>query len=171
MLCFFKTPQTRHDDDGAAAAAAASPSADRGSTPADPLAAGEAIDELLAVNDAHPEYHAKRKYPDPGFEVERFGRVGGRGSYTLRFKPRAVEFTRAVCEDGNPVGKTGAGRVLGVDRKRIISWVQDEDKTKALVKLHPKRAGDKSPNAGLQASTTDVEQALVDYMAVEKTRS
>ena len=57
----------------------------------------------------------------PGFEVKRFGRVGERGSYTLRFKLRAIEFTRAVCESGNPVGKTGAGRVLGVDRKRIIS--------------------------------------------------
>ena len=150
-------------DGGGGGGAAASPSVDRGSTPADPLAAGEAIDELLAVNDAHSEYHAKRKYPDPGFEVERFGRIGGRGSYTLRFKLRAVEFTRAVCEDGDPVGKTGAGRVLGVDRKRTISWVQDEDKIKALVKLQPKRAGAKPLNAGLQASTTDVEQALEDY--------
>ena len=63
---------------------------------------------------------------------------------------RAVEFTRAVCEDGNPVGKTGAGRVriLGVDRKRIISWVQDEDKIETLVKLRPKRAGAKWLNAG-----------------------
>ena len=35
---------------GGGAAAAASSSADRGATPADPLAAGEAIDELLAAN-------------------------------------------------------------------------------------------------------------------------
>ena len=87
------------------AAAPASPSADRGSTPADPLGAGEAIDEMMAVNYARPEYHAKRKYPDPGFEVEMFGRVGRRGSYTLKSKLMAVEFTRAVCEDGNSVGK------------------------------------------------------------------
>ena len=154
--------QTSGDGGGSAAA---SPSADRGSTPpADTLAAGEAIDELLAVSDAHPKYHAKHKCLDPGFEVERFGRAGGRGSYTLRFKLRAVEFTRAVCEGGNPVGKTGAGRVLGVDRKRIISWIQDEDKIETLVKLQPKRAGAKSLNAGLQASTTNVEQALVDYI-------
>ena len=106
---------------GGGGAAPASPSVDRGSTPADPLGAGEAIDEMLPVNYARPEYHAKRKYPDPGFEVEMFGRVGGRGSYTLRFKLRAVEFTRAVCEDGNSVGKTGAGRVLAVDRNLTIS--------------------------------------------------
>ena len=106
---------------GGGGAAPASPSVDRGSTPADPLGAGEAIDEMLPVNYARPEYHAKRKYPDPGFEVEMFGRVGGRGSYTLRFKLRTVEFTRAVCEDGNSVGKTGAGRVLAVDRTLTIS--------------------------------------------------
>ena len=39
-----------------------------------------------------------------------------------------------------------------MDRKRTISWVQDEDKIKALVKVQPKRAGAKSLNAGLQAS-------------------
>ena len=160
--------QTSGDCGGGGAAAAASPSADRGSTPADPLAAGEAIDELLAVNDAHPEHHAKRKYTEPGFEVERFGRIGGREGYTLRFKLRAVEFSRAVCEDNNSVGKTGARRVLGVDQKRIISWVQDEDKIKALVKLQPKRAGAKSLNAGLQASITDAEQALVGYISEQR---
>ena len=122
---------------------------ERGSTPTDPLAGGEAIDELLAVNDAHPVYHAKRKYRDRGFEVERFGRVEGRGSYTLKFKLRALKFTRAVCEAGNKVGKTGPGRVVEVDRKRIIRWIQDEDKIKAFVKLQSKRAGAKLLNAGL----------------------
>ena len=47
----------------AAAAAAAAPAA---ASAADPLAVGEAIDELLAANDDH-ESSKKRKYPEPGF--------------------------------------------------------------------------------------------------------
>ena len=70
----------------AAAAAGASASADRGDAAADRLAAGEAIDEMLAAND--PPANNKRKYPDPGFAVERAGAVGQRGSYTIRFTDR-----------------------------------------------------------------------------------
>ena len=47
---------------------------------ADPLAAGEDIDKLLAANDDH-ESTKKRKYHEPGFAVERSGPAGGRGSY------------------------------------------------------------------------------------------
>ena len=54
-----------------AAAAAAAPAAPA----ADPLAAGEAFDELLAANDDH-ESSKKRKYPEPGFAVERSGPAG-----------------------------------------------------------------------------------------------
>ena len=67
------------------------------SPPADPLAAGEAIDEVLTENDS-PKAYRKRKYP--GFTVERSGVVGGRGSYTVRFKLRVVAYTRALCSDG-----------------------------------------------------------------------
>lgn len=55
-------------------------SADRGGAPADPLAAGEAIDEMLAANDS-PQPDKKRKYPEPDLALECSGRVGGKGSY------------------------------------------------------------------------------------------
>ena len=56
----------------ATAAATAAPSA---ASAADPLAAGEAIDELLAANDDHKS-SKKRKYPEPDFAVERSGPAG-----------------------------------------------------------------------------------------------
>ena len=62
---------TSSQTSGSAAAAAPAPS-----SAADPLAAGEAIDELLAANDGH-ERSNKRKYPEPGFVVDRSGPVGG----------------------------------------------------------------------------------------------
>ena len=63
----------------AAAAAVAATAAPAAASAADPLAAGEAIDELLAANDDH-ESSKKRKYPEPAFAVERSGSAGGRGS-------------------------------------------------------------------------------------------
>ena len=57
----------------AAAAAAAAPAA---ASAADPLAAGETIDELLASNDGH-ESSNKRKYPEPGFAVRSPGQQEG----------------------------------------------------------------------------------------------
>ena len=57
------------------------------------MAAGKAIDELLAANDDH-ESSKKRKYPEPGFAIERSGPAGGRGSYTIAFKLKAAAFTR-----------------------------------------------------------------------------
>ena len=75
-------PSAAGDGGGGAAAPAPAPaassSADRGGPPA-----GKAIDKMLAANDS-PRHHLKRKYPDPGFAVERTGKVGARGSYTLR---------------------------------------------------------------------------------------
>ena len=93
------------------------------------MAAGEAIDELLAANDDH-ESSKKRKYQEPGFAAERSGPAGGRGSYTIAFKLKAAAFTRARCADSNSVGNHGAARVLGVAKKRIIEWVKAEAKLK-----------------------------------------
>ena len=59
----------------AAAATAAATAAPAAASAADPLAVGEAIDELLAANDDH-ESSKKRKYPEPGFAVERSGPAG-----------------------------------------------------------------------------------------------
>ena len=80
---------------------------------------GEAIDELLAADDDHKS-SKKRKYPEPGFAVERSGAAEGRGSYPIAFKLKAAAFTRVRCADGNSVGNHGAARVLGVAKKRII---------------------------------------------------
>ena len=75
----------------AAAATAAATATPAAASAADPLAA-EAMDELLAANDH--ESSKKRKYPEPGFAVERSGPAGGRGSYTTAFKLKAAAFTR-----------------------------------------------------------------------------
>ena len=76
---------TSSETSGSVAAAAASA--------ADPLAAGEAIDELLAANDDH-ESSKKRKHPESGFTVERSGPTGWRGSNTIAFQLKAAAFTR-----------------------------------------------------------------------------
>ena len=62
------------------ASTSASQASTDGSSSADSLAAGEAIDEMLAANDP-AKLHKKRKYPEPDFTIERFGAVGGKGSY------------------------------------------------------------------------------------------
>ena len=150
---------------GGGAAAVASSSADRGAlaTPADPLAAGEAIDELLAANGG-PEHAKKRKYPDPGFAVERFGPTESRGSYTNGFKVKAAAFTKVLCTDGKPVGNHGAAKVLGVDKKRIVTWVKEEEKIKGMIAIKPKLSSAKSLHAGVAASTADIDQALENYI-------
>ena len=110
---------TSSETSGSVAAAAAATAAPAVASAADPLAAGEAIDELLRANGDH-ESSKKRKYPEPGFAVERSGPAGGRGSYIIAFKLKAAEFTRDRCADGNSVGNDGAARVLSVTKKRII---------------------------------------------------
>ena len=86
-------------------AATAAPAA--AASAADPLAAGEAIEQLLAANDDHGSSKT-RKYPEPGFEVERSGPAGGRGSYTIALKHREAAFMRVCCADSNSVGNQGA---------------------------------------------------------------
>ena len=144
------------------ASAGGSSSSDQGAAAADPKATGEAIDEMLAAND--PPTQKKRKYPEPDFPIERSGAVGGKGSYTVRFKLKAVAFTRVVCSDGGRVGNNGAAKVLKVDRRRIIEWVEKEESLNAKVSANPKLSKAKQIHSGGKASTADVEQALVDYI-------
>ena len=87
----------------AAAATAAATAALASALAADPLAAGEAIDDLLAANDDH-EGSKKRKYPEPGIAGERSGPAGGRGSYTIAFKRKAAAFMMVGCAHGKSVG-------------------------------------------------------------------
>ena len=140
----------------AASAATAAPSAD-------PLATGEAVDELMAANEDH-QHLQKRKYPEPGFALQRSGPAGGRGSYSIGDKVKAAGFTRVLCEDGKPVGNHGAAKVLGVNKRRIIEWVQEEEKLKGKMKANPKVSNAKTLHAGGVASTVDVGQDLEDYI-------
>lgn len=146
-----------------ATAAAASSSVGRGATPADQWAAEEVIDETLAEDD-RPLAHRKRKYPEPGFPIERSEARGGRGSYTVGFKLNAAAFTRVLCPDGKPVGNAGAAKVLGVDRRRIVAWVNEEENIKCKIKSKPSLSKAKSLHAGLRPSTADIDQELEDYI-------
>ncbi|CAB1098050.1 unnamed protein product [Ectocarpus sp. CCAP 1310/34] len=85
---------------------------------------------MLAANDLTPSHHKKRIYPEPDFVNERTG--GKKGSYPMRFKLKAAAFTRVLCEDGQPLGNSGAAKLLGVDRRRIITWVGEEATMKKL---------------------------------------
>ena len=62
------------------------------------------------------------------------------------------------------MGNHGAARVLGVAKKRIIELMKAEAKLKGLVGTTPKVSRVKSLNAGKEASTADVDQALEDYI-------
>lgn len=50
-----------------------------------------------------------------------------RGTHTVGLKLKVVEFTRARCADGKPVANTGAVKGIGVDRRRIVCWVQGRE--------------------------------------------
>ena len=67
----------------AAAATADATAAPAAASAAYPLAAGEAIDELVAANDDH-ESSKKRQYPEPGFAVESPGQQEGEGATPSR---------------------------------------------------------------------------------------
>ena len=84
------------------------------------MAAGEAIDKLLAANDDH-ESSKIHKYPEPGYAVERSGPAGGRGRYTIAFILKEAAFTRVRYADNNSVGNHGAARVLGVAKSASSS--------------------------------------------------
>ena len=67
----------------AAAATAAATAAPAAASAADPLAAGEAIDELLAANDDH-ESSKKRKYPRQALQSKGPGQQEGEGATPSR---------------------------------------------------------------------------------------
>ena len=119
--------------EGASAESTAASQASTGDfSSADPLAAEEAIDEMLAAN-KHLKLHKKRKYPEPNFAIERLEAVGGKGSYPIWFKLEATASTRIFCADVQPVGNAGAPKVIKVDRKRIIMWLRDEANLKRKI--------------------------------------
>ena len=104
---------TSSETSGSVAAATAATAAPAAGSAADPLAAGETIDELLAANNDH-ESSKKRKYPEPGFAVERSGPAGGRGCYTMAFKLKAAAFTTRGPGAISPMGRYHDGTVNDV---------------------------------------------------------
>ena len=62
------------------------------------------------------------------------------------------------------MGNAGAANVLGVDRKRIIMWLRDEENLKSKINANPKLSKAKQVYAGVTASTADIEEALDDYI-------
>jgi len=76
-----------------------------------------------------------RKYPDPPFALRVMaGKPGGRRSFEIRQKLEVVEYTRMICEDGDPVGIHGASKVLDLDRKLIGDWEAKEGEMQRAVK-------------------------------------
>ena len=110
---------TSSETSGSVAAAAAATAAPA----ADPLAAGEAFDELLAANDDH-ESSKKRKYPEPGFAVERSGPAGRnetRWLKTLFSRIPLTPFLLAGRQNGIGVWYTKLAVVVG-GRMRVWFW-------------------------------------------------
>ena len=62
------------------------------------------------------------------------------------------------------MGNAGAAKVLGVDRKRIIMWLRNEEKLKSKINANPKPSKAKQVHAGVTASTADIKEALDDYI-------
>ena len=62
------------------------------------------------------------------------------------------------------MGNARAANVLGVDRKRIIMWLRDEEKLKSKINANLKLSKAKQVHAGVTASTADIEEALDDYI-------
>ena len=110
-----------------------SSSADKGPAAADPTASGEAIDEMLAANDPPRKKQRQRVYPEPDFPIERLRTSRRERSYPIRFKLNAAALTRVLCEDGQPVGNSGASKVLKVDRARIVEWVRKEEQLRGCL--------------------------------------
>ena len=119
---------------------------------------------MLVATDPPPAHHAKRRYPEPCFAVERSGAVGGKGSYPIRFKLRIVEFTRVICEDGQEVGDSGAAKVLKIDRRRVVDRVGDEAKMRKAIERKPSSSKAKATHPGVAPSTASAEEQLTDFI-------
>ena len=58
--------------------------------------------------------------------------------YLIMFQQRAEPFTRSLCTDRTSVGNARAANVIGVDRKLIITWVNEEENVKGLTCFGPR---------------------------------
>ncbi|CAM9291828.1 unnamed protein product, partial [Pylaiella littoralis] len=66
-----------------------------------------------------------------------------------------------MCSDGQPVGRRGAGKVFGIDKKLVRDW---EDQEEELVEFSKQENAGKqrSLHPGREADTKEVEEAIVD---------
>ena len=62
------------------------------------------------------------------------------------------------------MGNHGAANVLGLNKRRIIEWVHEEETLEGKMKANPKVSNAKTLHAGGVASTVDVDQDLEDYI-------
>lgn len=156
-----RSSQTIGDGDGTAGAGAAVAAAttDQTSTPANRLGGREATNELAKNMTSHNATPSANP-PIRASKLKGFGRVGGRGSYTVKFKLRAVEFTKARQTDW----QNWSSKSSLAGWKRIFIGVQDEEKNGLYLKDQPKGKSIKSLNPGYAPSKGDIEQRLVDYI-------
>ena len=62
------------------------------------------------------------------------------------------------------MGNAEAVKGLGMDRKRIIAWLRDEEKLKSKINANPKLSKAKQVHAGVTTLTVDINEALDDYI-------
>ncbi|CAN0184368.1 unnamed protein product [Pylaiella littoralis] len=67
-----------------------------------------------------------REYPAAPFTLRRVAGKSGRNAYENMQKLEVLKFSRQKCSDGNPVGRRGAGKVFGIDKKLIRDWESQE---------------------------------------------
>ena len=62
----------------------------------------------------------------------------------------------------------GAANVLGVDRKRIIMCLRDEEKPKSKISTNLKLSKAKHVHTGVTASTADIEESLEHHIMEQR---
>ncbi|CAN0331086.1 unnamed protein product, partial [Pylaiella littoralis] len=104
---------------------------------------------------------APREYPPAPFNLRRVSGKAGRNSYESIQKLEVLKYSRLMCSDGQPVGRRGAGKMFGIDKKLVRDW---EDQEKELVEFSKQENAGKqrSLHPGREPDTREVEEAIVD---------
>lgn len=102
-----------------------------------------------------------REYPPAPFTLRRVSGKSGRCAYENAQKLEVLKFSRLTCGDGHPVGRRGAGKVFGIDKKLIRDWESQEAELVAFSKKE-NASKQRSLHTGREADTKEVEVAIVD---------
>ncbi|CAN0377054.1 unnamed protein product, partial [Pylaiella littoralis] len=95
------------------------------------------------------------------FTLRRVSGKSGRCAYENAQKLEVLKFSRLTCGDGHPVGRRGAGKVFGIDKKLIRDWESQEAELVAFSKKE-NASKQRSLHTGREADTKEVEVAIVD---------